>query len=286
MTVLLLAPASLEGQPELPISYQNGRILFQTNCGPCHSIHQELTGPMLASITKKKAERWLIDFIQNSQKVIISGDAYANFMFKQYDNQVMPAFQRLTDPEIRDILYYIEYDSRLPPDLHSTQFVRTGNKADPRALRGKVIFENQCLPCHFVDRESAGPALGSITRRHPREWLRSFIRNSQDVIRSGDPYANLLYENFGKQIMVKMPFLKDDEIDDVLHYIELSSRKQVKPVSRRSEHKGRIDHGVESPPSDQGAIDLSKLILAFILAAAACAFAYLLFRLDRLLQER
>ena len=70
-------------------SIRAGNLIFRTSCSACHSIHRENIGPMLASITKKKSKAWLTRFIRNSQAVISSGDAYANLLYKNYNNCYM-----------------------------------------------------------------------------------------------------------------------------------------------------------------------------------------------------
>jgi cytochrome c2 len=95
------------------------------------------------------------------------------------------------------------------------------NSAD--ILRGKDLFINQCSSCHSIYSENYGPALGSVAKRKPKLWLFSFIRNSQQVIKSGDPYSTHLFEQFDKKVMVSMEFLSEDEIMDILKYIEFSS---------------------------------------------------------------
>ena len=197
---------------------RHGENLFHTNCSPCHGIGKEKTGPSLASIPKKRPKEWLHKFIHNSQEVIISGDAYANHLFEQYNRNVMPAFKKFSSDDINNILAYIEYRSHFPnkTDLYSKVKEETGRE-------GEVLFNNHCGTCHALNKEGYGPALASVTKRRSLNWLIPFIRNSQKVIHSGDPYANHLYQNFGKRIMVPFDFLEEKEIISILKYIELSS---------------------------------------------------------------
>ena len=221
---LMLISAFLDGLAQEPLDSQirSGRSLFRVNCGPCHDLHREKTGPMLASITKKRTKVWLKTFIRDSQQVILTGDVYANFLYQQYNQTVMPSFEELTDNEIQNILLFIEYESIYPQQsAESDRILNARGRSD--ILRGKVLFEQQCASCHFVDREGYGPALGSITKRRPMPWLRRFIKNSQQLIKSGDFYADHLFHQFDQRVMVRMDFLADDEIDAILSYIEYAS---------------------------------------------------------------
>lgn len=107
---------------------------------------------------------------------------------------------------------------------------------DPKALNenqaakdfaiGRTIFQSHCGPCHSVDKVITGPALGYIVEREPdKAWLVSFIRNNQKVLRSGDPYACFLVNEYNKMPMNVFPDLTDKDIDMMLNYIELASRQ-------------------------------------------------------------
>jgi mono/diheme cytochrome c family protein len=200
--------------------FLRGRETFRTYCGACHNVHKEIVGPMLGSITKKRTQEWLTHFIRNSQEVIASGDEYATFIYQQYNHTVMPSFEELGDQQINDILYYIETES-----LHPKEQMDNGEdvpeNGNTEILKGREIFVNQCSPCHFIEKENAseGPALGSVNKRRPKEWLIPFIKNSQHVIKSGDPYAVYLYNSFNRRIMVPMEFLNEEDINAVISYI-------------------------------------------------------------------
>jgi cytochrome c2 len=204
--------------------YNKGKETFRTYCGSCHDIHKEVVGPMLASIPKKRPIDWLVPFIKNSQRVIVSGDDYANLLYEQYDQNVMPNFAELSDNEVNNILYYIEAES-LRPEKETNLEEDVLQNASPVVLQGKQIFQQQCSNCHYINKEDddGGPALGSVTRRRSKAWLVSFIRNSQKVIQAGDPYAVHLFNSFNRRIMVPMEFLTENDISSILEYIELAS---------------------------------------------------------------
>ena len=93
------------------------------------------------------------------------------------------------------------------------------SKAKAQTPDGAKLFQ-VCSACHQIsDAKLIGPGLKGITQRRDREWLTRFIRNSQEVIQSGDPYAVKLFEQFNK---IPMPpnNLTDEEINILLDYIE------------------------------------------------------------------
>ncbi len=93
-----------EGKKEISA----GKKVFINNCFQCHSVSKDKNGPALAG----SMQRWnndtakLVSYIRNSQAMIAT-DPYAQKLYKDWSNMVMPAFPNLSDGEIKDILEYI-----------------------------------------------------------------------------------------------------------------------------------------------------------------------------------
>lgn len=108
----------------------------------------------------------------------------------------------------------------------------------------------QCRACHNLEGPKLiGPTLSGVTERREQDWLIRFIRNSQEVIQSGDPIAVKVYEENNK---IPMPphNLTDEQIIDILKYIK--SGGKVDPQFAAAE-----------PPADQKAAeDLAAKIAA------------------------
>jgi len=86
---------------------------------------------------------------------------------------------------------------------------------------GKALFDANCKSCHRVDTKLIGPALQGVTGRAPStQWLKDWIHNSAKVIASGDAYANQIYEEYNKSQMTPFTTLKDDQIMQILAYVE------------------------------------------------------------------
>ena len=90
---------------------------------------------------------------------------------------------------------------------------------------GENIFKTRCAACHKLDAKLIGPPLkGVLERWHNDEAeLIKFIKNSQKYIQ-GDfkysDYAKKLYEEYNNQQMLPFEDLSDQDIKDVLAYIE------------------------------------------------------------------
>jgi cytochrome c2 len=88
-----------------------------------------------------------------------------------------------------------------------------------QAPDGAQLFQ-PCSACHKIGGgRLVGPDLKGVTERRDKAWLHRFIKNSQEMVQSGDATAVKLFEEHNK---VPMPpaNLTDEQIDIVLAYIE------------------------------------------------------------------
>lgn len=85
----------------------NGDALFKSNCAQCHAVNEKVVGPALAGITKRRPISWLVPWVQNSSKVVASGDEYAVKLFNDNGKQQMPSFP-LKKQEIEDIIAWVD----------------------------------------------------------------------------------------------------------------------------------------------------------------------------------
>lgn len=92
-----------------------GKTVFNANCKQCHKLDQKYTGPALRGVTDRQGVEKTKSFIKNSQAVIASGDAYANALYKEYNNLAMPSHEFLTDEDLNGLLAYIEYGDKVDP---------------------------------------------------------------------------------------------------------------------------------------------------------------------------
>ncbi|MFV1998383.1 MAG: c-type cytochrome [Acidiferrobacterales bacterium] len=97
--------------------------------------------------------------------------------------------------------------------------VPKGRAAEP----GEQVFQSACAGCHSIGGgRLVGPDLAGVYDRQTQAWLESFVKSSQSVIASGDPYANALYEKFNKTPMPDSP-ITEGQIKEVLAYIKVAS---------------------------------------------------------------
>lgn len=99
------------------------------------------------------------------------------------------------------------------------------------AAKGEKLFKANCAACHFPDKKMTGPALQGARERwienSSEENFYKWIRNSGDVIASGDAYANDLFNTWNKTVMTAQN-VSDQDIDDIFEYVETYTPVETK----------------------------------------------------------
>ncbi len=84
--------------------------------------------------------------------------------------------------------------------------------------KGKELFNSNCAACHKLDKKSTGPALRGVADKYEKDWLHKWIKNSAELIKSGDATAVKVFEENNKLPMTAFPQLSDEDIDNILAY--------------------------------------------------------------------
>ena len=90
-------------------SAADGKTVFKQNCAVCHSLgDNKITGPGLKGVGDRIPKGdWLFHWIKDNEKVIKSGDAYANKILKENGNAAMTVFESLSDDDVKAVEAYI-----------------------------------------------------------------------------------------------------------------------------------------------------------------------------------
>ena len=100
------------------------------------------------------------------------------------------------------------------------------------AQDGKALFSQNCASCHAVNKNLTGPALAGVEDRWPeKKNLYAWIKNSAAYLKTGDPYATKLYNDYNKTAMNLFPSLTDQDIDAILAYIKTVPAVGAAPVA-------------------------------------------------------
>ena len=125
------------------------------------------------------------------------------------------------------------------------------------AAAGKELFNSLCASCHKRYKRSTGPALNGVTDRHETDWLYRWIKNSQAMIAEGDPEAVAIYEEFNQTAMTAFPQLSNEDIDNILAYVEQPKPEPVAPAAVPGDGGESSGSGVSN--------DIILGVLAFVL---------------------
>jgi cytochrome c551/c552 len=97
-------------------------------------------------------------------------------------------------------------------------FVLSGVQTKAQTPEAEKNFQ-ACKVCHNISGPKLiGPSLSGILERRDKAWIYKFVRNSTEVVQSGDAYAVKIFEENNK---IPMPphNLTDAQIDDILAFI-------------------------------------------------------------------
>ena len=146
-------------------------------------------------------------------------------------------------------------------------FSITLSAQDGDPVKGKALFNANCASCHKLDKKMTGPALRNVEQRLAndqsldRAWISAWLRNSDAVKASGDPYALKITKEYNGTAMTAYPGFTDQDISDILAHTATVPVIPPKPPT---------DPNV-NPSSDtnSNSLILGALALLFALLAGA-----------------
>ncbi len=87
------------------------------------------------------------------------------------------------------------------------------------AQDGKALFKANCASCHALNKDLTGPALAGVESRWPNKaLLKTWIKNWNNAVKTGDPYA-VKIKDWSAAAMNVFDNLPDKDIDAILGYI-------------------------------------------------------------------
>ena len=124
--------------------------------------------------------------------------------------------------------------------------------------KGKSLFNANCAACHKLNKNLIGPALAGVSAKYEKEWLYTWIKNSNAMIKSGDERAVAIWEEWNKAAMNAFPQLSNMDIDNILAYTDY----KPEPVVTTTAAATTIDQG---QASGFASTDLILVVLIIIL---------------------
>ena len=141
----------------------------------------------------------------------------------------------------------------------------SATSADP--AKGKELFNANCAACHKLDGKATGPELRGVADKFEAAWLHKWIRNSSDLIKSGDAQAIKVFEDNNKIVMSSFPQLSDADIDNILAYTSEPKAEAPKAAATAATEAvpGAASEGGISNNIILGALALVMVILIVML---------------------
>lgn len=144
-------------------------------------------------------------------------------------------------------------------------FTATSFSQGGDAAAGKALFNANCAACHKLDAKMTGPALRNVTDRHSVEWLHTWIKDSQAMVKSGDAAAVKIFEEYNKSIMTSFPQFSDADIDNIIAYTSEPLPVVAAPAPGAPTNAGATNESGVSNVIILGALALVMVILVVML---------------------
>ncbi len=98
-----------------------------------------------------------------------------------------------------------------------------GSATETTAQNGEAVFNQYCSACHKVGGgRLVGPDLMGITSKRPVDWLVKWTQSSQALVKSGDPEAKKIFDEFSGMIMPDQN-IPEADIKSIFAYIDTKS---------------------------------------------------------------
>ena len=128
--------------------------------------------------------------------------------------------KRISNPNVTATLSYLLFFTFLAftfsPNANASIDLPVAQAVD--TVAGENLFNANCAACHKLYKKATGPALFQVGDKYDREWLYSWIKNSQEMIKSGDARANAIYNEYNGAVMNSFPQLSTADIDNIIAY--------------------------------------------------------------------
>ena len=157
--------------------------------------------------------------------------------------------------------------SRKMLSIFTLLFITTINVSFAQSVElGEGLFSSNCASCHYLgpeDKKLIGPGLDDhILEEYSSEWLYSWIKNSSELIASGDEQAIEVFEEYNKTQMTAFPQFSNEDIDNLLAYIQAGPAEVV--VAGGADSSVAADSGASSESMMVLFVALSILFLSLM----------------------
>jgi len=108
------------------------------------------------------------------------------------------------------------------------------NSTAQSASEGENLFKSNCTSCHAINQKVIGPALKNANKKYDEAWIIKWVRNSQELVKSGDASAVKVFEENNKIPMTSFQNFSEIQIKSIIAYIKAESEKPEAVASTSS----------------------------------------------------
>jgi mono/diheme cytochrome c family protein len=151
------------------------------------------------------------------------------------------------------------------------------------AAEGEKLFQANCTACHAIKEKVVGPALKDVHKRREAKWLVKWIKNSQALVKSGDPVAVQLYKENNESVMTSFESLSDAQIASIVDYIKIASdAPAASPVAA-----GVVAPGAGTPSNNggNGFYTSTTFYALIVMAIILLLIVFILKRIQNVVEE-
>lgn len=147
---------------------------------------------------------------------------------------------------------------------------------------GEKIFKGNCAACHKMDSKLIGPPLQNTVAEQGFEWTKKWIYDNQALRDAGDQHAIEIFEEYKQQVMPAYSYLSDEELTNLVTYLEEWSDKQAEPaVASGSEDGVAGEQTVAQAPAVKRELSKGGKIVLGIMAFSVLMIAITIIALYR-----
>ena len=93
------------------------------------------------------------------------------------------------------------------------------------ADEGATLFKANCTSCHAINEKIIGPPLKNVHKKYEEAWIIKWVKNSQELVKSGDVKALKVFEENNKIPMTSFANFSDVQIKSIIAYVKAESEK-------------------------------------------------------------
>ena len=129
---------------------------------------------------------------------------------------------------------------------------------------GEELYTMNCAACHRTDEgKLVGPGLKGINEKRSQEWLLKWIKNSQELIASGDQDAVAVFEEFNKLQMINYTMFSDAEIVSILEYVDEINLSSGVDVASNDPSSSPTATTTANPQASKEMLLLNSIVIGF-----------------------